>query len=105
MPPIRLDATTIHAYLPNLPGWELSEDGLAIARSFVFADFKAAFGFMTQVAHAADEADHHPEWSNNYNRVDLRLTTHDAGGLTERDFSLAAKANAAAKAVGVCAGK
>lgn len=78
------------------PGWALSEDGHAITREFRFADFAAAFAFMTRVALAAEKADHHPEWSNVYNRVQMRLTTHDAGGLTERDFALAAAADAAA---------
>ena len=55
---------------------------------FRFADFRTAFAFMTRVALAAERADHHPEWSNVYNRVDVRLTTHDAGGLTGRDFAL-----------------
>ena len=83
--------------LAALPGWTLSGDGLAVTRQFKFADFQQAFAFMTQVALAAERADHHPEWSNVYNRVDMRLTTHDAGGLTERDFALAAVADAAAR--------
>ena len=61
----------------------------AIARSLTFEDFNAAFGFMTRVAIWADKADHHPEWSNVYNRVDVRLTTHDAGGVTDKDLALA----------------
>jgi 4a-hydroxytetrahydrobiopterin dehydratase len=73
----------------DLHDWTLEEGGLAITRRFVFRDFNAAFGFMTQVALHAERHDHHPEWSNVYNRVDIRLTTHDAGGLTERDFTLA----------------
>lgn len=81
-------------------GWALSDDGVAITRSFRFADFGVAFTFMTRVALAAEKADHHPEWSNVYNRVEMRLTTHDAGGLTERDFALAAVADAAAAAGG-----
>ena len=81
---------------PPCPAGRLSDDGLAITRQFKFADFQQAFAFMTQVALAAERADHHPEWSNVYNRVDMRLTTHDAGGLTERDFALAAVADAAA---------
>lgn len=81
------------------PGWALSDDGCAITRSFCFADFGAAFAFMTRVALAAEKADHHPEWSNVYNRVEMRLTTHAAGGLTGRDFALAAVADVAAGAL------
>ena len=91
-----LDPQEVRAKLAALPGWTLTDDGLAITRRFKFADFREAFAFMTQVALAAERADHHPEWSNVYNRVDIRLTTHDAGGLTERDFALAAVADAAA---------
>ena len=77
--------------------WSLAPDGLSIRQSLKFADFNAAFGFMTRVALAAEKADHHPEWSNVYNRVDITLTTHDAGGLTAKDFSLAAAIDAAAQ--------
>jgi 4a-hydroxytetrahydrobiopterin dehydratase len=94
--PTRLDAAAVGERLAGRPGWALSADGLAITRQFRFADFPSAFAFMTQVALAAERADHHPEWSNVYNRVDMRLTTHDAGGLTELDFALAAVADAAA---------
>jgi 4a-hydroxytetrahydrobiopterin dehydratase len=93
-----LDPDHIRDKLSALPGWQLSDDGLAITRKFKFKDFREAFAFMTHVALAAERADHHPEWSNVYNRVDMRLTTHDAGGLTERDFALAAVADAAARA-------
>ncbi|WP_235560328.1 4a-hydroxytetrahydrobiopterin dehydratase [Brevundimonas sp. Leaf363] len=69
-------------------GWR--PDGQdAIARTLTFEDFNAAFGFMTRVAIWADKADHHPEWSNVYNKVDVRLTTHDAGGVTNKDLALA----------------
>ncbi len=64
---------------------------LGIKRSFRFGNFVEAFGFMTKVALLAEKADHHPEWSNVYNRVEIRLTTHDAGGLSKRDVALAAK--------------
>lgn len=77
------------AALKELPGWTLREDGLAICRDLVFADFNEAFGFMTRVALHADKADHHPEWSNVYNRVSVTLTTHDAGGLSLRDVATA----------------
>ena len=77
------------AALAALPDWTLRADGLAISRQFKFADFIAAFGFMTRVALLAEKADHHPEWCNVWNRVDIVLTTHDAGGLSERDVKLA----------------
>jgi 4a-hydroxytetrahydrobiopterin dehydratase len=83
--------------LKALPHWTLAPDGLAISRSLKFSDFNAAFSFMTRVALAAEKADHHPEWSNVWNRVDIRLTTHDAGGLTEKDFTLAAFIDAASQ--------
>jgi 4a-hydroxytetrahydrobiopterin dehydratase len=94
----KLDKDQVREQLTERPGWQLSDDGLAITRTFKFKTFREAFAFMTQVALAAERADHHPEWSNVYNRVDMRLTTHDAGGLTERDFALAAVADAAARA-------
>ena len=71
------------------PEWSLARDGEAIERTFKFADFNAAFGFMTRVALLADKADHHPEWFNVYNRVEITLTTHDAGGLSRRDADMA----------------
>jgi 4a-hydroxytetrahydrobiopterin dehydratase len=77
------------AALADLPHWTLSSDDLAINRNLVFADFAEAFGFMARVAINADKADHHPEWFNVYNRVEIRLTTHDAGGLSTRDIALA----------------
>jgi 4a-hydroxytetrahydrobiopterin dehydratase len=88
----------IREHLAKRPQWRLSADGKTIEREFRFADFRAAFAFMTRVALAAERADHHPEWSNVYNRVTVRLTTHDAGGLTDNDFALAAEADAAAGA-------
>ena len=75
--------------LASLPHWSLAREGKAIARSFRFADFNEAFGFMTHVALLADKVDHHPEWSNVYNRVEIELTTHDAGGLSVRDVAMA----------------
>ena len=77
------------AALADLPDWAWDEARDAITRSFRFADFTEAFAFMTAVALAAEKADHHPEWSNVWNRVDVLLTTHDAGGLTGRDVALA----------------
>ena len=75
--------------LATLPHWTLSEDTQAITRTLKFADFAEAFGFMARVALVAEKADHHPEWFNVYNRVEIRLTTHDAGGLSQRDVALA----------------
>jgi 4a-hydroxytetrahydrobiopterin dehydratase len=75
--------------LNQLPGWAIAREGKAIARTFTFNDFNEAFGFMTRVALLADKADHHPEWFNVYNRVEITLTTHDAGGLSARDVALA----------------
>ncbi len=76
------------ALLGEFPAWHLRGDGLAIQRAFTFKDFNAAFGFMTRVALYADKADHHPEWFNVYNRVEMTLTTHDAGGLSRRDAAM-----------------
>ncbi len=75
--------------LDALGEWDFDEARDALTRQFVFADFVEAFGFMTRVAILAEKADHHPEWSNVYNRVDIALTTHDAGGLSWRDVDLA----------------
>lgn len=75
--------------LPTPSGWKREEERDAITREFVFADFNRAFAFMTQVALAAEKADHHPEWSNVYNKVRVTLSTHDAGGVTEKDLDLA----------------
>ena len=75
--------------LDGLPDWDYDEGRDAISRSFTFENFAEAFAFMTQVAMAAEKADHHPEWSNVYNRVDITLTTHDAGGLSSRDVDMA----------------
>ena len=80
-----------------LDGWTLEDGAAAIHRDFHFADFKTAWAFMTEVASEADLMDHHPEWSNVYNRVSIRLTTHDAGGLTARDLNLAIQIDAAAR--------
>lgn len=72
-----------------LPGWRVLPDRDAIARDWRFADFNAAWGFMSRVALLAERQDHHPEWSNTYGRVSIVLTTHDAGGLSARDVALA----------------
>lgn len=94
----RLDEHAVQERMARVPQWVLEPGALAITRGFVFADFGEAFAFMTRVALAAERADHHPEWRNVYNRVEVRLTTHDAGGLTDRDFALAAAIDAAAGA-------
>jgi 4a-hydroxytetrahydrobiopterin dehydratase len=73
----------------ELPGWAMVDGRDAIRRSFRFADFSAAWGFMTRVALLAEAQDHHPEWSNVWNRVEITLSTHDAGGLSARDVRLA----------------
>jgi 4a-hydroxytetrahydrobiopterin dehydratase len=85
----RLTDAERDAALPGLAGWRLRDDLLAILREFKFADFSEAFAFMTRVALLAEKLDHHPEWSNVYNRVTITLTTHDAGGLSERDVAMA----------------
>lgn len=79
----------IQAALAQLPGWSLVPGRSAIRKSFRFRDFAEAWGFMTRVALAAEKMDHHPEWSNVWNRVDIVLSTHDAGGLSARDERLA----------------
>ena len=89
------------AALARLPGWSPVEGGRdAIRRSFRFADFNAAFGFMTRVAMRAEQLDHHPEWSNVYDRVEVTLATHDADGVTELDVTLAAFMDEIAAAMG-----
>jgi 4a-hydroxytetrahydrobiopterin dehydratase len=83
---------------PNLPpAWTLAADGKSIATTLKFPDFRSAFGFMTQVALLAEKADHHPNWSNAYNQVDITLFSHDAGGVTARDLKLAAAIAAIAR--------
>ena len=77
------------AALAAVPEWTLLPDRDAIQRSLTFADFNQAFGFMTRVALLAEKMDHHPEWSNVYNRVEILLTTHDCNGLSARDVTLA----------------
>ena len=85
----RLDRAEHDALPQTLPDWLLLPDRDALHRSFRFADFSAAWGFMARVALLAEAQDHHPEWSNVYNRVEVTLTTHDAGGLSARDVRLA----------------
>lgn len=84
-----LDAAARAALAATLPGWTLVEGRDAIRRGFRFKDFSEAWGFMARVALLAEAQDHHPEWSNVWNRVEIVLTTHDAGGLSARDVRLA----------------
>jgi 4a-hydroxytetrahydrobiopterin dehydratase len=93
----KLDKAQRAAALKDLKGWR--EDGTrdAIRKTFVFANFVEAFGFMTKAALVAERMDHHPEWSNVYKTVDVLLTTHDAGGLTMKDVELARSMDQAAR--------
>ncbi len=87
----KLSSAMITQQLDQLPEWTL--DQTKLYRHLIFENFVEAFGFMTQVALLAEAMDHHPEWSNVYNRVDIHLTTHDAGGISEQDFTLAEQIN------------
>ena len=89
-----LNETELDERLSGMAGWSHDAAAKAIVRRFVFPDFVTAFGFMTAVAIVAEKMNHHPEFHNVYNRVTLTLSTHDAGGVTERDLALAAKADA-----------
>ncbi len=83
----KLGEPELRAGLARVPLW--SESAGKLRREFVFADFSGAFAFMTRVALLAERADHHPDWSNSWNKVVIELTSHDAGGLTQRDLDLA----------------
>jgi 4a-hydroxytetrahydrobiopterin dehydratase len=83
------DLIGLEQALAQLPAWRAVEGRPAIQRTFRFADFNSAFGFMSRAALLAEKLDHHPEWTNVYNRVDVVLTTHDAGGVTELDLKMA----------------
>ena len=85
----KLSAKARKAALAGLSGWSEAKGRDAIMKKFVFADFNAAFGFMTRAALVAEKLDHHPEWFNVYKTVEVTLSTHDAGGLTDRDIKLA----------------
>jgi 4a-hydroxytetrahydrobiopterin dehydratase len=89
----QLDDDERSAALDKLDEWDYDDGRDAINRTFLFADFSEAFAFMTRVALLAEAHDHHPEWSNVWNRVQILLTTHDAGGLSERDVKMAAAIN------------
>jgi 4a-hydroxytetrahydrobiopterin dehydratase len=88
------------AALARLAGWSAADGRDAITKTFRFADFNAAFGWMTRIALAAEKLDHHPEWFNVYSRVEVLLATHDAGGVTELDVTLAAIMDEAAGPAG-----
>ena len=85
----KLETDELNRALAALPLWQPDPARQAIRREFKFSGFSAAFGFMTRVALAAQAADHHPDWSNSYNKVSITLSTHDAGGLTAKDIALA----------------
>src|SRR6202789_3102522 len=85
----KLTIDELKAALKRLPDWKLAGDREAITRKFQFVDFDAAFSFMTRVALKAAAMDHHPEWFNVYNKLDVTLATHDAGGVTQKDIDLA----------------
>ena len=89
----RLDARQLAAALAALPEWHHDANRAAIVRTFRFADFAQAFAFMTELAIFAEKRDHHPDWSNAYNRVEIALTTHDVGGISERDVAFATHAD------------
>lgn len=84
-----LEPDEVSRELAKLEGWELSADGLSIRKCFKFRSFAEAFGFMTECALAAEKIDHHPDWSNSYSRVEVKLTTHAKKQLTDCDFRLA----------------
>lgn len=85
----KLQGSALQQQLALVPNWRIDKESLSIERRFAFKDFSVAFAFMTRVAMAAEQRNHHPQWFNVYNRVDITFTTHDAGGLTERDIDFA----------------
>jgi len=89
----KLGTEAVAEAMAGLEGWSLAADGLSISRTFTFKNFSEAFAFMTRSALAAEKLDHHPEWSNVYKTVVVKLNTHDAGGLTALDFELAKRMN------------
>lgn len=90
---MKLTPEAVEARLAEVPGWIHDQAGAALTRDIRLRDFSEAFALMTRIALAAEQADHHPEWSNVYNRLSICLTTHDAGGVSERDFALAKRIN------------
>ena len=87
--PQKLSDNEVRDALAALQNWQLADDGLSISKSFKFKDFNAAWGFMSRVALLAEKMNHHPEWFNVYNRVEVKLNTHDVGGLSALDFKMA----------------
>ena len=98
MRPKRLSAIEVQEGLRDLLGWGFDESKRALYKHFVFDDFSEAWRFMASVAETAEKMNHHPDWSNSYNKVDVRLKTHDQGGITQLDIEMAAAMNALAKA-------
>jgi 4a-hydroxytetrahydrobiopterin dehydratase len=98
MPRSKATDAEIEAGLAALSGWTKAAGRPAITRTFKFADFNEAWGFMTRVALIAEKLDHHPDWTNVWNKVEIALTTHDAGGVSEMDFKLAAAIDKVARA-------
>ena len=89
----KIDPQTTSKHLEALEGWSMTSNRDAIERTFKFKDFAAAWNFMSHVAKLAEDMDHHPEWFNVYNKVEITLTTHEAGGVTERDIKMATEIN------------
>lgn len=94
----KMSFAEIGTALNDVKEWDGTDDGAAITRTYTFADFQEAFAFMTRVARIAEDMDHHPDWTNVYNRVEVKLSTHDVGGVTGKDFRLASAMDKAAKA-------
>lgn len=90
----RLSTADLEVAMEGLTGWSRVREGEGLSRRFTFENFAQAFAFMAQVALLAEKADHHPNWSNSFNRVDITLSTHDAGGVTQKDVDLAGKISA-----------
>lgn len=93
----KFNPQTLQSHLESLEGWSVVEDCDAIFKSFKFKNFNEAWSFMSRVALLAEKMDHHPEWFNVYNRVDITLTTHDAGGVSKHDIKMAKEIEAYAK--------
>jgi len=91
--PTKLSETALETALAGAAGWSYDQTAGAIAKTFVFADFSEAWGFMNRSALLAEKMDHHPEWFNVYNKVEVKMTTHDADGVTSWDFDMAAAMN------------
>lgn len=87
--PEKLESAEVLGNMKDIQGWALSDDGLSLSKTFLFKNFSQAWAFMSRAALLAEKINHHPEWFNVYNRVDVKLTTHDAKGLTDLDFRMA----------------